>query len=328
LFWKSENSIAKKIEASAHTASLETAIPSLKQKGIWTAAKLDVFQDSLLVTHHPEMGVRDSDTGELWADRKGLHWANPYDQRVWDYTIALCLELIDLGVDEIQFDYIRYPTNGWQGTGQRDRESEAIYRREVITSFLREARAALTPYRVEIAVDVYGVMAWGRLIDQAVTGQHIPSLVECVDTICPMVYPSHYGQGFAGVERPADYPAHFVAEGCRRFINLAAGHAVVRPWLQAFPFGTDRYDGQYVLEQIRGGNEVSAEGWCLWNPASRYTVAIGALAEAASQDRAPVQFGAGYNDTTRSVIMARNWPLYGVRFNLAKKILVQPQPVQ
>ncbi len=78
LFWSSVNPIAINIGAPAHNGSLEKAIHILKQKGIWTVAKLDVFQDSLLVTNHPEMGVKDSKTGELWADRKGLHWANRY----------------------------------------------------------------------------------------------------------------------------------------------------------------------------------------------------------------------------------------------------------
>jgi hypothetical protein len=82
LFWNSNHTTAKNIGAPVRSAPLEAAIHSLKQKGIWTAVKLDVFQDSLLVTHHPEMGVKDSETGELWADRKGLHWANPYDKRL------------------------------------------------------------------------------------------------------------------------------------------------------------------------------------------------------------------------------------------------------
>jgi hypothetical protein len=152
----------------------------------------------------------------------------------------------------------------------------AAYRRRIISSFLREARLALSAYPVTIAADLYGVMAWGRTIDEAATGQHIPSIAEQVDVVCPMVYPSHYGRGFAGVDRPADHPADFVAAGCRRFKELAAGRAAIRPWLQAFPYGVKHYDHHYVLAQVQGALSAGADGWCLWNPSGRYDVALDA----------------------------------------------------
>jgi hypothetical protein len=180
-------------------------------------------------------------------------------------------------VDEVQFDYVRYPTNGWNAEGGIDIGVAAELRKSVITGFFREARKALQEYPVKLSADLYGVMAWGRLADQAVTGQHITAIADYVDVICPMVYPSHYGAGFDGFARPADHPEHFVAEGCRRFLNQTGGRVVIRPWLQAFPYGVRRYDGQYVLAQIGAAREGGASGWCLWNPANRYDVALEAL---------------------------------------------------
>ena len=162
LFWKSNNHIAKNMDASAPNASLETAISTFKQKGIWTAAKLDVFQDSLLVTNNPEMGVMDSETGKLWADHKGFHWANPYDIRVWDYRIALSQERIALGVDEIQFDYVRFPSDGDMSTIEYPIVIDGITKEECIGKFLAYANSKLKATGVTISVDVFGMTAWKK----------------------------------------------------------------------------------------------------------------------------------------------------------------------
>jgi hypothetical protein len=197
--------------------------------------------------------------------------------------LALAVELAKAGVDEIQFDYVRFPTNGWRedwaDTAEVDLESVAQRRRSVIASFLSEARDSLAAYDVRISADLYGIMGWGRVEDLALTGQHVPTFAQYVDVICPMIYPSHFGPGFEGRKRPGDDPEYFIGEGTRRFVELAAGQAEIRPWLQAFPYRVSHYNGQYVGTQITSAREAGADGWCLWNPACRYSVALGILPE-------------------------------------------------
>jgi hypothetical protein len=250
----------------------------LHARRLWVVARIACFLDGDLGRSHPELALTDS-SGAPWTERDQV-WVDPTSSTVRSYNLTLACELAAAGVDEIQFDYVRFPTNGWRGDGGGDLQEVAARRRAVITGFLWEARHALAAYSVTVSADLYGVMGWERVADGAVTGQDIAAIAGCVDVLCPMVYPSHYGHGFSGVERPGDHPEQFVAEGCRRFVALSDGRAGVRPWLQAFPFGASSYDARYVRDQLRGAREAGSEGWCLWNPASRYDVALSALTPA------------------------------------------------
>ena len=268
LFWKSSNSLAKYIGASAPNASLETAIPNLKQKGIWTVAKLDVFQDSLLVTKNPEMGVVDSETGELWADHKGLHWANPYDIRVWDYTIALCQELISMGIDEIQFDYIRFPSDGDMSTIEYPIVIKGISKEECIGKFLAYANSKLKPTGVVISVDLFGMTAW-KAKDFGV-GQVLEQIVPHVDVICPMFYPSHFPENFLNLKDPSQYPYRIMKSSIQEMKKRTGKE--IRPWIQGFWYTSDEIDAQ-----LKGVSECDVQDWTVWNPSGRYAETFDAL---------------------------------------------------
>ena len=130
-------------------------------------------------------------------------------------------------------------------------------------------------------------MAWDRTADLALTGQHVPSLAPHLDAVCPMIYPSHFGPGFEGLENPGDHPEYVIAAGVRRFREQAGPTLRVRPWLQAFPWRVSRYDAAYVETQITAANDAGAAGWCLWNPAGLYDVARAALPDGRPELPAP-----------------------------------------
>ncbi len=268
LSWRSNDSTAQNMGASSPDASLETAIPIFKQKSIWTAAKIDVFQDSLLVTNHPDMGVMDSETGELWADHKGLHWANPYDTRVWDYTISLCLELIELGIDEIQFDYIRFPSDGDLSTVEYPVVIEGISREECIGRFLAYANDRLKPSGVIISIDIFGITAW-KTEDFGI-GQVLEQIAPHVDVICPMFYPSHFPENFLSLENPGRYP-HKIMKSSVEEIKKRTDKKI-RPWIQGFWYTPEEIDAQ-----LRGVAECGIQTWTVWNPSGRYAETYRAL---------------------------------------------------
>ena len=193
------------------------------------------------------------------------------------YNLDLAMELARAGVDEIQFDYVRYPTNGWIGDAEGDLEDIALRRREAINGFLAAARDSLHPMGVRISADLYGIMAWGSMEDLALTGQDVAAIAELVDVICPMIYPSHFGPGFEGRKRPGDDPAYFIGEGTRRFEAMAAGNAEIRPWLQAFSYRVTNFDGEYIRTQVESARASGGSGWSLWNPGCRYGVALEVL---------------------------------------------------
>jgi hypothetical protein len=268
LFWESGDNTAKITGASSPSASLKSALHTLKQKGIWTAAKLDVFQDSLLVTHFPEMGVKDKQSGELWADHKGLHWANPYDIRVWDYTVALCLELIALGVDEIQFDYVRFPSDGDMSSIEYPIVIEGISKEECIGKFLAFAHEKLKPKGVVISVDLFGMTAW-KTKDFGV-GQVLEQVSPHVDVICPMLYPSHFPENFLHLKNPGLYPHRIMTSSLLEMKKRT--NKKIRPWIQGF-----WYTPEEIEAQLKGVSECGIQDWTVWNPTGRYSETFNAL---------------------------------------------------
>jgi len=259
---------------------LSDMLDRFRARGLHVTARIACFLDGDLGRSRPDLALHD-ERGRPWTERDQI-WLDPTRIEVHEYVIGLALEMANAGVDEVQFDYVRFPTNGWRGDATDDAEDVAQRRREIITGFLARADAALAPHPVEISADVYGIMAWGRLADRAVTGQHIADIAQYVDVICPMVYPSHYKRGYLGYDEPADHPGYFVREPTERFLRQADGQAEIRPWLQAFPWRVDGYDADYVSVQIQAAFDGGATGWLLWNPSSRYTLALPAVRSSAT----------------------------------------------
>ncbi len=258
-------------------SSLDDMMRRFDKRGLYTVARIALFLDGELGRRRPDLALQDS-TGAAWTER-GCTWMDPANPEVLDYNLTLAAELARAGVDEIQFDYVRFPTNGWRGDWQGDLEQTAMRRRQAIGDFLATARDTLDRYGVRISADIYGIMAWGRMEDLALTGQHVPTIASLVDVICPMIYPSHFGPGFEGRKRPGDDPEYFIGEGTRRFAELAAGQAEIRPWLQAFPYRVTHFDSQYIATQVIASRASGSAGWCLWNPACRYTEALKVMPE-------------------------------------------------
>nr|MEE4266468.1 putative glycoside hydrolase [Candidatus Krumholzibacteria bacterium] len=260
-------------------SSVSEMMKRFDDRGLYVIARLALFLDGELGRQRPDLALQDAQ-GAPWTER-GCVWMNAAAPEVRQFNLALAKELAAAGVDEIQFDYVRFPTNGWRedwnAQEEPDLEQVAAMRRGVIASFLREARAELDDHEVRISADLYGIMAWGRMEDLALTGQHVPTFAELVDVICPMIYPSHFGAGFEGRRRPGDDPEYFIGEGTRRFVEMAAGQAEIRPWLQAFPYRVSNYDGQYISTQVLSSRQAGGAGWSLWNPACRYQVAVDVL---------------------------------------------------
>lgn len=255
--------------------SLDDMLGRLRGRGLYVIARLALFLDGELGRLHPELALH-GPAGEVWTERD-CAWIDPAEPRVQDYLLSLAVELARAGVDEIQFDYVRFPTNGWREDWTGDLDGTAARRRGVIAGFLAAARDSLAAHGVRISADLFGIMAWDRVEDLALTGQHVPTIAALVDVICPMIYPSHFRPGFEGRRRPGDDPAYFVGEGTRRFLDLVDGQAEIRPWLQAFPYLVSRYDGSYVATQMAAAQAAGGRGWCLWSPSCSYGVALDVL---------------------------------------------------
>ena len=268
--WKSKHPIARAIGTRASDGSLERTVKRLKDNNIWTIAKIDIFVDHQLVSKYPEMGLINTQTDSSWADQNGLFWANPYDRRVWDYNIALCKELIAFGFDEIQFDYIRFPSDGNLAAIHYPFSSNNLTKSQSIGRFLKAAYTELKPLDVVISVDVFGLTAW-KTTDFGV-GQVIEEIAPYVDVICPMFYPSHFPVGFLGKKVPGDYPLEIMELSMKRIQKRT--NKKIRPWIQGF-----WYKPEEIIAQLDGVANAGASSWAVWNPSANYAATYRALAQ-------------------------------------------------
>jgi hypothetical protein len=251
----------------------------LHKKGLHVAVRLVVFFDPLLAAKKPEMMLRTT-TGAPVLEQGKAAWVDPSQSAVQNYNLAIAKELAQMGVDEIQFDYIRFPTTRSSRKAVYGPAGQKIPRHVIITDFLAKARKELAPYKVLLSIDVFGILAWGRKQDIEATGQNIEDLAKYCDVISPMIYPSHFDKPFQGISNPRTQPFLLVSEACRRFSTFLEGsNATLRPWIQAFPWRARNFNKNYIIEELRALHQSKARGWLLWSAGNVYRVAWRALAQ-------------------------------------------------
>jgi hypothetical protein len=245
----------------------------LHSQNMHAIARIAIFRDEHLVVTHPELAVKSHRTGQPWRENGKLVWTDPSNPKVQEYDIALAKAAAQSGVDEVQFDYVRFPAEGDQKDARFVFQTEhpAWHRTDVITDFLKKAYAELHPQGVLLSLDVFGVMAWQRSADLAHTGQDIPAMAHYCDVLSPMIYPSHFF-GMDGYARPGDAPEHFIGESMDRFQLITKDTGVVlRPWLQAFAWRTKTYSPKYIQVQVETSNKKGGIGFLFWNANNNYS---------------------------------------------------------
>lgn len=260
---------------------IEKLIRIFKEKNLYTIARIAVFRDHLLFHKKPELAIRSRNSGSGWNAHSSELWCDPTSERVQDYNIALAIELSELGVDEIQFDYIRFPTNGDLSDARYAYDFGRMTKEAAIAHFLARAYEEITKRNARLSIDIFGVVAWGKEVDIQKTGQRIELLSRSCDIISPMLYPSHFSDNFDGYENPGDNPYHFIYEGCKKVRALAHGKAI-RPWLQAFKWRTSVYDKNYIIQQIKAAQDAGSSGYLFWNASNNYEIVLSALAHLAA----------------------------------------------
>jgi hypothetical protein len=248
---------------------IEGLIATLREHDITPIARLVCFKDNDLARKRPDLAVQSS-KGGVWQDRKGLRYTNPYNREVWEYNVQVAEDAVRRGFREIQFDYTRFPSDG--------PVQEAVYpgeyttKEDAIAAFLAFARERLEPLGVWVSVDVFGVTV--HVKDDQGIGQQLEKMARNVDLICPMVYPSHYGKGYYGLDDPNADPYQLVKNALADAATRLAGTgAKGRPWLQDFSLGGVQYGEKEVRAEIRAAEEQGFDEWMLWDPALKYVEA-------------------------------------------------------
>jgi hypothetical protein len=271
--YKSSVPLAAEVGAQRITTVREMVplMKSLKEKGIYTIARIVVFKDNLLALAKPNWAVK-TQSGEMWIDRENLAWVDPFNKEVWDYNINIAVEAAQYGFDEIQFDYLRFPDASAPRFSMPNTEENRV---QAISGFLMEARRRLTPYNVFVSGDVFGYVCWN--LNDTKIGQRLEDLAVHLDYLCPMLYPSGFQYGIPGYRNPVATPYEIIYLSLKRAqerTNLPSHR--FRPWLQAFR--DYAFDGRYfndkeIMGQIKAAEGFGSHGWMLWNPRNSYSSA-------------------------------------------------------
>jgi hypothetical protein len=268
--YKSSIPFASEIGAQKFTIikDIRSLLQSLRERGIYTIARIVVFKDNTLGLARPDLTVRTQD-GRVWHDREDLIWVDPSRKEVWDYNINIAVEAAKMGFDEIQFDYVRFPDKkGLKFAVPNTEENRVKY----ISGFLMEAKKRLMPYNVFVAADIFGYVSWN--LNDTLIGQKLENLFPCVDYISFMLYPSGFQFGIPGYRNPVAYPYQIVSLSLKKAQDRTKISSVrFRPWLQAFrdyAFDRRHFNGTEIRNQIKAAEEFGSNGWMLWNPRNVY----------------------------------------------------------
>ena len=257
--------LAKRVGSAMRYYDPVKAAKQVHSEGLFLIGRVVCFEDPILSTGRPDLAIRTSGGG-VWQNHAGLGWTNPYEKRVWDYNLRIAQAAARAGFDEIQFDYVRFPSDGdIESAVFPGKQNEAMG--VTIARFVHYATKRLRPMGVRVSVDVFGLSATRDLG----IGQSPRRLSKIVDAIYPMVYPSHYGPGEFGLDSPVSVPGRTVGRSLRDFRRqMRRGNAQLVPWLEDFSLsGTTTLT--HVQEQIRAARRWKSGGFLLWNPSGVYT---------------------------------------------------------
>ena len=252
---------------------LEQLLPALKERGIYTIARMVVMKDNTVGASRPELAVRNSATGEPWTDYGGGIWLDPHNPGVAEYIAAIAGDLADKGFDEVQLDYVRFFSDGDYSVAEANLPNTQSFRLPAIRRLFRLVGERLATERAFFSADVFPI-SFIAPDDQGI-GQRPEVIMPYVDYFSPMVYPSHYGPFTFGIAEPNEHPYEIIDRTLQIMNRQAAGLPMrIRPWIQDFGYGPFRaYTATDIRAEMRALTDNDALGWMIWNARAFYTEA-------------------------------------------------------
>ncbi len=255
-------------------ADLESMLRTLEEAGMYRIARLAVMRDSAFAAAHPEASLKNAGGG-LWRDNTGSAWVDPAAPVVADTVLALAREAYARGFDEIQLDYVRFPSDGALGRiaypvfKKGEQEETAVMR-----AFFEKVGGTLRAEGIPVSADLFGMTYWRT--DDFGIGQRLADVLPFVDFVSPMAYPSHYPDGFRGHPNPALAPYDIIKSTVDEGAALVADQfdpaetrRKTRVWIQDFDIGAV-YTAERIEAQIKAVRDAGASGWMLWNARNVY----------------------------------------------------------
>jgi len=268
LAWPSEVPLAQEIDAYYHgLMDLREFLAKCHERDIYVIARMVMFKDEVLAAARPEWAATYQD-GRPYVDLEGLRWVDPFRREVRDYNLELAREVALMGFDEVQLDYVRFPSDGSTRGLTFSEESTFESRTRAMNEFCGEMAAVLAPTPAFYSADIFGLVVWvdpGR--DMGI-GQRLDDIAPHVDYISPMLYPTTFGPGNLGYDNPGLYPYEVVYRSVRK--TQERTDTLVRPWLQHYSIGGINYGMVELLKQKKAADDRDSCGWIYWNSRGLY----------------------------------------------------------
>lgn len=255
---------------SRRISDIHDFIQELHDKDIYIIGRVTVFQDPLLAKAEPKFAFKRKDNGKTWTDKKGLAFINPQKEEAWKYYTTIAKESYAIGFDEINFDYIRFPSDG--DISNLDYALGEKTKLEIMKSFYQFLDSELRTQGIPISADLFGFTA--SQTGDLTIGQNLDDALPYFDALAPMVYPSHYPASYLGYTNPADHPYEIVnnemkiANTRAKALGLDSSH--LRTWIQDFNMGAE-YGFDKVQAQIKASYDAGVHSYMVWDPSNRYT---------------------------------------------------------
>lgn len=261
-------------------SDLQEFIAELHQSNIYVIGRISVFQDLSYSTLHPELAVKSFSTGGVWKDGKGISFIDVGAKPYWDYILDISKKSYALGFDELNYDYVRYPSDGNMKDANYTWMTASSTKALMLESFFSYLHENMKNVGAVTSVDIFGMTT--TVTNDMGIGQVLEKALPYFDYVAPMVYPSHYPQHWNGFANPADHPYEVIniamSGGRSREValNISNGLATstpskLRAWIQDFDLGAD-YDAAKIQAQIKGNYDADVPSWMLWSAANKYTV--------------------------------------------------------
>ncbi len=274
-----DNELQPTAGSGCRSRDMKEFIAELHKENIYVIGRVAVFQDSLMTKLHPEWAVKSKATGAVWKDRKGLSFVDVGAKPYWDYVIDIAETSYELGFDEINFDYIRYPTDGNMKDADYTWSTASSTKAEMVKSFFVYLHDHLKDSDMKTSADLFGLVTVAE--DDLGIGQVLTYALPYFDYIDPMVYPSHFAPGSNGISKPAENPYAIIHYSMLEAVKREAKQRVemgiststpskLRPWIQDFDLGAD-YDKEKVRAQIKATYDVGLTSWLSWDASNKYT---------------------------------------------------------
>ena len=284
--FKTKNETAREIGYVWDAYDIDKVIQKCHDNNIRVIGRVVCFNDSLAAEHFPKRAITDASGNVVRFSNEGNNpFLSPYNSENWDYLIDIALEGVEHGIDEIQFDYVRFPAGSTKNKAKPyyGEEGQTPTKAEAVNRFLQEARIRIQDtYGIPVSADIFGIVLTSPL-DAGIIGQDFTTLgMTGVDSCCPMLYPSHYALGtmLAGhvFKTPDKEPyliVYSVLNECRA-TYVQPGFTAMRPYLQAF---TASYIGKgnyieygyrEINSQIKAIHDVGIKEFILWDPKFSY----------------------------------------------------------